>query len=79
MNLIIVPLCAALGAALLRALWENFKASEEQKPLRVRYRKGRYETYSLVARLQRIGTIACYVWLAYMAALLVALATMKLT
>lgn len=73
-----VVLVSTAIAGFIRAWWESFKEAEAGKPVPMRFRKGVYEPYSRVTRIQAAMKYAVILWLIYIAALLVSLAYVKL-
>lgn len=65
--------------SILYAQWQRFKVAQARKPIDLRLRNGVYEEWGIVQRLQRLFRALCWVWLAYMVALIAALIYLKAT
>lgn len=61
----------------LAGQWERYKARQARKPAQTRLRNGVYEENSFVQRVERGMSVAGWVWLAWIGAMLGLLAYMK--
>lgn len=65
--------------SVLHAQWERFKLAQARKPVDLRLRNGIYQEWGIVQRIQRVRGILSWIWLAYIVALLCALAYLTVT
>lgn len=73
---LVIFLSAALHS-LLYGWWQRYKTREGAKPTSMKLRNGVYVPWGTVERIQRGGQVILWIWLAWMAAMLIALAYMK--